>query len=290
MAGVIEVRPMRPGDEVGAEMAWDDAYRPLLIEHHLPAPPRTPEMTAMVQQRMAYLCTTDPGGSWVAVDGDAVVGVAQAHLRGGVWVLATLGVVPGVQDRGVGRLLLDRSLEYGDRSSPGAIFASPDPRAVHRYVQAGFELHPTVVAYGPVRRMPAPPPEVRVGTVDDLTIVDEVDRTVRGFTRGPDIGHLLGAGCQLLLDEDGGGYAVIRGPRLALLSAADEPTATHLLEAMIIRCPADEVVDVSWITAEQQWAVRALADAGVSLQVHEAVMMRGAWQPTRPYLAHGIFG
>jgi hypothetical protein len=59
---------------------------------------------------------------------------------------------------------------------------------------------------------------------------------------------------------------------------------------MIIRCPADEVVDVSWITAEQQWAVRALADAGVSLQVHESVMMRGAWQPTRPYLAHGIFG
>jgi hypothetical protein len=77
---------------------------------------------------------------------------------------------------------------------------------------------------------------------------------------------------------------------LALLAAADEPMATHLLEAMIIRCPADEVVDVSWITAEQQWAVRALADAGVSLQVHESVMMRGAWQPTRPYLAHGIFG
>ena len=52
---------MQAGDEVGAELVWDRAYRPLLIEHHLPTVPRSPEMVGLVQRRMKYLYGTDPG-------------------------------------------------------------------------------------------------------------------------------------------------------------------------------------------------------------------------------------
>ena len=280
---------MRTGDEVGAEDVWDRAYRALLIEQHLPTVPHSPEMIELTRRRMRYLLGTDPGGSWVAERNDQIVGIAQAHLRGGVWVLATLGVAPGSQDRGIGRELLDRALAYGDRPSAGAIFASPDPRAVHRYVRAGFELHPTATAFGLARNTVERQPGVRGGTADDIEQANGIDRAVRGTDRGTDLEFQLSLGNGLLVD-DSGGYAVVRGGRVAMLSALDQDIATRLLLAAIARCEKGVPVDVSWITAEQQWAIRTLTRAGVPIHVHESIMMRGGWQPALPYLAHGIFG
>lgn len=218
-----------------------------------------------------------------------IVGIAQAHIRGGVWVLATLGVVPRFQDQGIGRELLDRVLAYGDPSLPGAIFSSPDPRALHRYVTAGFDLHPTAVANGPIRRDLEMPVGIQVGTAADLPHVNTVDRTVRGSDRQADIEYLLSVGAQLLIDPDGG-YAAVRGGRVATLSGVSEFITTRLLLAAFSRCPPNDLVGVNWITAEQGWAVRAAASAGVTVEVQGAIMMRGPWQPTLPYLANGVFG
>jgi GNAT superfamily N-acetyltransferase len=289
MGDVTEIRAMLADDVVGAEAAWALAYRTMLAEHRIPAPPGTPELTERAQRRMHYLRDTDPEGSWVADSGGKVVGLAEAQRRGDIWVLAILGVVPGYQDLGVGRALLERALSYGSPTSPGAIFSSPDPRAMYRYLSAGFSLHPTAIAYGPVRRPPAEPPGVREGSVADLDLVQEVDRTVRGVDRGGDIEFLVATGLQLLVD-DRGGYAVTEGGRLSLLSALDEEIATDLLAAAMARCPTGEPMDVSWITAEQQWAFSALARGGIPLQIQGSIMMRGGWQPKRPYLANGIFG
>jgi GNAT superfamily N-acetyltransferase len=289
MGGVTEIRAMEADDVVGAEAAWDQAYRSMLAEHHMPVPPGTPELTERAQRRMRYLRETDPEGAWVADDGGKIVGLAEAQRRGDIWVLAILGVVPGFQDHGVGRSLLERALAYGSPMSPGAIFSSPDPRAMYRYLSAGFTLHPTAAAYGPVRRPLVEPPGVRVGSVADLEQVQAVDRTVRGVDRGGDIEFLLATGLQLLVD-DRGGYAVVQSGRLTMLSALDEEIATDLVVSTMARCPTGEPMDVSWITAEQQWAFSALARGGVPLQIQGSVMMRGGWQPQRPYLANGIFG
>ena len=281
---------MVSGDEVGAEIAWDEAYRTLLEGAGLPIPPRTHGSVVDARRRMEYLRSTDPGGSWVAESDGEIVGVAQAHLRGGTWVLATLGVVPRSQDGGVGRALLDRALAYGDPGSPGAIFSSPDPRAVHRYVRAGFALHPTAAAYGPVRTPVSGQDDVREGNLDDIGIVHGIDAQVRGTSRGSDVGFLLSLGYELLVDRGERGYAVVRRGRLSMLSALDEEVAVRLLLEALSRCPAGAPADVSWMTARQQWAIRTLASAGVSLQVHESVMTRGDWEPRLPYLANGVFG
>ncbi len=280
---------MQAGDEVGAELVWDRAYRALLIEHHLPTVPRSPQIIDLVQRRMRYLHGTDLAGSWVAETGHEIIGVAQAHNRGDVWVLATLAVGPGFQDRGLGRELMNRALEYGDRASSGAIFASPDPRALHRYVTAGFELHPATTAFGQARAVVSKPVSVREGTIDDLDHTSEIDRTVRGTDRGTDIEFMLSVGNRLLIDENGG-YVLTSGGRVAMLSALDEDIAIDLLLAAIAQCRSGEPVDVGWITARQQWAIRALTQQGVPLHVHQSVMMRGGWQPELPYLANGIFG
>jgi GNAT superfamily N-acetyltransferase len=280
---------MQEGDEVGAEDVWSQAYGKLLKESHLPVVPRTPELIEMIQRRMRYLLRTDPRGSWVAEAGAQIVGIAQAHIRGEIWVLATLGVLPSSQDGGIGRELLRRTLAYGDSASPGAIFCSPDPRAVHRYISAGFDLHPTSVAYGPARAAVPMPVHVREGTLDDMNHVCEVDRRVRGSDRGSDVDFQLSLGYHLLID-DNGGYAVVRHGRVAMLSALGEEVATDLLVSAIARCPTDLPVDVSWITPEQQWAVRAISKAGVPIHIHGAIMMRNDWQPRLPYLPNGIFG
>ena len=286
---MTDIRPMRAGDEEGAEAAWDQAYRTLLVENHLPTMARTPELIDWGRRRMGHLQATDPAGCWVAEDKDHIVGIAQAHIRGEVWVLATLGVIPGFQDQGIGHELLDRTLAYGDPASPGAIFASPDPRAIYRYVSAGFELHPTATAFGPVGKPIHPQVGIREGSVADTNYVHDIDRTVRGADRGTDIEFQLSVGCQLLIDEEGG-YAVIRKGNIAMLSALDENAATRLLLAGFAKCPPESPAGVGWITGDQQWAVRAVAKAGIPIYVHEAILMRGRWQPKLPYLPNGIFG
>jgi len=156
-------------------------------------------------------------------------------------------------------------------------------------VSAGFELHPTAVAYGPVRKSLDMHPGVRKGSIDDSSYANEIDRSVRGADRGTDVEFQLSIGYQLLVDDEGG-YAVVWEGRIAMLSALDEGIATRLLLSAIAQCPSGATVDVSWITAEQQWAVRAVASAGVPIRIHEAIMMRNKWQPQLPYLPNGIFG
>lgn len=272
-----------------AEAAWEAALSSMRRAHHLPPFPRTPESVAADRRRVAYLQATDPGGSWVADHDGQVVGIAQAHRRTGIWVLATLGVVPDAQDHHVGRHLLERALAYGDAGSSGAIFSSPDHRALRRYVLAGFDLHPAVVAAGPRRRPVERQSGIRQGDRTDLDHVDQVDEVVRGGTRRGDIEFQLAQGCRLLVDPEGG-YALVRHGRIVTLAGTTEALATRLLVHAMAECLPDEPVEASWITAGQQWAIRALADAGVPFGVHGAVMTRGGWNPSRPYLPNGIFG
>jgi ribosomal protein S18 acetylase RimI-like enzyme len=286
---MVTVRPMLPHDVAEAEAAWDRTYQTMLVAHHLPTGERTPELVELRRRRIVHLLSTDPEGSWVAESRGAIVGVAQAHLRGDRWVLATLGVLPEHQDRQVGRELLGRTLDYGRSSTLGAVFSSPDHRAVHRYASAGFDLQPSAVGSGPARHPVDAPPGVRVGSMGDISVVDAIDRRVRGGTRSADIDFQLGCGARLLLaDEEG--YALVRGGFVWALTATTESAARRLLQTAVAQLPDGEPVSVSWITGRQQWAFRVLAEAGVSLSVHEAVMTRGPWEPDLPYLPSGIFG
>src|SRR5262245_11039630 len=116
------VRPLREDDLEAAERAsdatfLDDARRTRRVRDPEPAP-RSPEASARWIERMRHYLATDPGGCWVASDGDTgdVVGFAIAQNRDGLWYLATYGVVPGHQGRGTGRALLDAALAHaGDR-------------------------------------------------------------------------------------------------------------------------------------------------------------------------------
>lgn len=284
------IRPMLVGDVADAELAWADAFDTMRAAYGLPVDARTAESIERSRSRIAHLLHTDPGGAFVAEDGDGrFVGIAQALIREECWVLSLLGVATRHQERGVGAALLTAALDYGSATRTGIILCSRDPRAMRRYARAGFDLHPSVTAYGRVNRSALQPTSrVRHGGSEDLELVATLDRRSRGGPHGPDLQHYLDAGCSLLV-VNGDGYVVARGAKPVFLAAATEQAAAELLSACLARATDNEIVEVNWITAAQQWAIRVVLDAGLALHPVGPVMTRGMSPPSW-YLPSGAFG
>ena len=288
---VTVIRPMLVGDVADAEVAWADAFDTMRAAYGLPVDARSAESIERSCSRIAHLLDTDPGGAFVAEDGDGrVIGIAQALVREDCLVLSLLGVATHHQERGTGAALLTAALDYGSAARMGIILCSRDPRAMRRYARAGFDLHPSVTARGRVNRSAlASSSRVRPGGSGDLELVATLDRRARGGPHGPDLQHALDAGCSLLV-VDGDGYVVARGAKPVLLAAATEQAATELLSACLARATGDEVVEVNWITAAQQWAISVVLDAGLALHPVGPVMTRGMPAPPSWYLPSGAFG
>jgi GNAT superfamily N-acetyltransferase len=252
----------------------------------LPAAPRPSPFTAA---RIAYLQQHDPAGSWIARDGGAIAGFAQAALRERLWVLVHLFVAPEHQSRGVGTALLRPAHDHGLDLPLGIIGSSADPRAIGRYARLpGFRVYPALRCFGEVRAMDGDPPaEVRPGGAADLDHANRIDRAVLGSARGDDLAHLLAGGAELLLAENG--YAMVTSAGPAVLAALDERTASQLLLAALTRIPSGTHIEFGRITGEQQWAIRCLIDGGFRLRPSGAVVLRGRAAPPAPYLPHSAF-
>ncbi len=147
----------------------------------------TSEKHARWLDRVEHAMRTDPEGCFVAEDGGSVVGVAQAILREGLWVLSLLTVDPLRQDAGAGRALVRRTLDYGPPDAPGLIISSNDPRALRLYGRAGFSLQPAFQAEGTIdrRALPAVGRQVVEDDVGDLEALAPVSRLVRGAAHTP---------------------------------------------------------------------------------------------------------
>jgi GNAT superfamily N-acetyltransferase len=256
---------------------------------------RSPEEVRSRQARYHHLIDTDPEGCWVAVANGRTVGSALALRREGVWGLSLFAVDARFRNRGVGRKLLGRALSYAEGCRGGIICSSTHPAAMRRYALAGFELLPTLSAEGDVRRETLPAmPKVREGGEEDFELAAEVDRLVRGASRGPDLGFLLRTGGRMLVCErrGGRGYAVEREGSPRLLAATRPETAAELLWACLSGVPdeARAKAEVRWITSAQSaWAVPVVLKAGLSLSAAGPLCVKGELGTLSPYLPSGIF-
>ena len=250
-----------------------------------PQPPPPPEHALV---RIHQLIDRDPDGAWVTEHNGQLTGAALAIDRDGLWGLSLLVVDPEHQSAGVGRELLQRSLEYADGGRRGAvILASPDARALRAYARAGFAAHPSFRAEGRPRGVERPG-NVRDGDASDIALTERVDLGVRGAAHGSDLEALLRADCRMLVLEDRG-YVVIGGGVVRVLAALDEEAAVDLLRAALATVPFGEEIGVEWITSFQDWAIGPVLDAGLSLTNDGAVFVRGDVGPFRPYLPSGAY-
>lgn len=253
---------------------------------------RTPEEVENRKARYGHLLRHDPEGAWVAEDDGRISGVALALVRERVWILSLFAVDAAHRSTGLGGHLLERALAYADGCEGAMIASSGHPAAMRSYARAGFDLHPTLSASGPVRREAIPSGlAVRDGEEQDLELAAEVDRAVRGAAHGPDLERMLQTGCRLLVAERpcGRGYAAELRGSPAVLAATEPEVARDLLWACLERTPPDEKAEVDWITGSQNWAVPVVLEAGLSLSPAGPICTRGDLGPLTPYLPSGPF-
>jgi GNAT superfamily N-acetyltransferase len=288
----VTVRPMQLGDLESAERASSATFLEAerLVRRASDPQPQQRSSVAVKHwiDRMGHFLTVDGGGCWVAVDGPQVVGFAISQNRGGLWYLATYGVLPDYQGIGVGRRLMDAVLQHAaDR--PGMLISTIHPGATRRYRLAGFTLYPLMRLVGVVDRSAIPAIRgLRDGLATDFGWMDRLDTKLRGAGHGPDHPYMLKS-LRLVVspDPDRLGYAYVdeRG-RPMLLAAARRETARRLLwEAFA--SSVDETL-VNCITTANHWAVDIGLKAGLAIGQEGYLAIRKMRDPS-PYLASGHF-
>jgi len=287
---------MAEADVPGAVAAFDSGFLAMRTRYGLPVTGGSLRDERRRQDRTRHFLHTDPGGSWVAEEDWTIIGMSQSFVREDYWVLSQLGTVPGSQNQGVGRELLQLALSHGDPHSPGTIQCSRDPRAMALYTGAGFTLHPVVAAWGALRPgSVSRPGDVRrcePGEVTDrdLELVTAIDRKVRGSARTVDLRPMLSPeGTRLLLHEDQA-YAVATDERIVTLGARQDESAALVLRAALAEAAPGGTFEVNWLTWAQQWAIRELVACGVELLPYGPVMVRGMDGPPTPYVPSGGYG
>jgi len=242
-------------------------------------------------RRIAHLQRTDPDGAWVAEADGALVGMALALVREGIWGLSLFGVLAEHRDRGVGRALLEAAFEAGGADARGhLILSSESPAAMRRYARLGLELRPCVAAAGTVdrSRVAAGDGVVDAG-LDGVAVADAIGRAVRGAGHGIDLPVALSdPGSHLLLAGDRA-FALVREARISLLAALDDDAATRVLNAALAATPPGATVSVDFLTAGQDWAIRACLDAGLALSPDGPFFTGGDLGPLRPYVPSGAY-
>ena len=248
------------------------------------------ERTRRWRARLAHPLATDPHGAFAAESADGtLVGVAEAIVREGLWCLSLLTVLPGAQEKGVGRALLEAASGYEPAAGARIIVSSDDPRALWLYATAGFSMRPALAAEGPLDRSRLPRPDARIRAVGprDIEALASISRDVRGAAHTPELEHMLEVGEPLLRLGDRG-FAC--AGHLGLLAARDEEAAQALLWAALSeQDPTLVSVGVRWITAGQDWAVDVVTSAGLRLATFGALCTQGLTAPLQPYLPSPAF-
>jgi ribosomal protein S18 acetylase RimI-like enzyme len=287
MPAGVEIRPMTAADVPAAEAV----ARAALYDGEPGVD--DPVTVARGLRRIGHLQRTDPDGAWVAeAPGGALVGMALALVREGIWGLSLFGVAAEHRSRGIGRELLDAAFTtHGAHARGHLILSSESPAAMRRYARLGLDLRPCVAAAGiPDRaRLAAQDGDVRDAGADGVTVADAIGRAVRGAGHGVDLPVALqDPGARLLLVEDRA-FALVREGRVSLVAGLDEDAATRALNAALAAMPAGATASVDFLTAGQDWAVRACLDAGLVLSPDGPFFTGGDLGPLRPYVPSGAY-
>ncbi len=284
-----DVRAMTRSDVAGAmDVVRASGQAEERAQGREPAP-MPDEAWRQFRRRTERFLERDPQGAFVAVEGDAVVGVAQSIRRSSFWGLSMLFVHPGAQSHGLGRRLLEAALPYSRDADVRMIMASTDPRAVRLYSSAGLAVHPAMSAEGEVDRSAIPTGLAgRAAGAGDLELVASVDESLRG-SRAEDVAFLLGQGATLEVVDGGGGrgYVLYQAGRLRMLGATDRRAAEQLLWRFL--AGSGPKVELHGLTAGQDWAVRLALAARLRVRPAGPLFVSGMPHPPELWIPSGWY-
>jgi GNAT superfamily N-acetyltransferase len=126
---------------------------------------------------------------WVAEEDGEIVGFSRSVLRDGVRQLSELFVHPDKQTQGVGKRLLELAFPNNGADNR-VIIASPDVRAVSRYLKTGVRFRFTIYEW--YRKPEVVPFETDLSieplevTPETLAELNAIDRVIIGYTHEVD--------------------------------------------------------------------------------------------------------
>ncbi len=236
----LTFRPAGPDDSpalfrifVGAV---DDLGRRLGVETFSGGVPAVPDELWPERRPLFEHLARTAAHAWLAEEDGTPVGYARSITRDGTLELTEFFVLPGRQSAGLGRELMARAFP-DDGSRHRSIIATPDLRALARYLRAGLAARFPIYGFSREARTLTPPPAVDAHPMDDsaatLATLATIDRANLDFRRDVDHawlrtereGYLFREGRRLVgYGYVGGAY---NGP-FAVLDEADWPAVlTH---------------------------------------------------------------
>jgi GNAT superfamily N-acetyltransferase len=230
VSGEAHVRKVRPDDLDEVWRVHVAASNDLMVRRGRPA--ARPADAPVASDARAGLIS-DPDGYFCAVEEGRIRGMVSALVRGQVWYLSMLFVLPDDQSRGLGRALLEPALAYGEArgAQVRCTWATLDPRAQARYVMAGmaprwpiYRLDGDAAAVAQLEARVGLDPRKRELPCDPGA-AEKLTAEVFGHGRADDLAHWLSDGGASVAIERGGevaAFAYRRGERIGPAAARDE--------------------------------------------------------------------
>jgi len=288
-----DIRPARPDDLAACAEVWQAALSDYLVRLGQTEPLGD---IGAVTALYGHLCSTDPDTFLVATrpddaapGGERVVGFVVALVRGDLWFLSMLFVLPEEQGIGLGRTLLERVLpRTGTTRARMTATDSAQPISNALYSRYGMVPRvPLLHLLGDVRRpdrlSPLPggivvtPFDEIVGRAPDgsghrelAASIGRIDAAVAGFEHPDDHRYLRLGGRQGYLyvwaggEHLGYGYTSAAGrvgPVAVHDAALVAPILGHLLQAVTPRGAF-----ATWVAGSAGDAVQQLLAAGLRLE------------------------
>ena len=152
------------------------------------APPVADELWPERRPLFDHLART-AAHAWIAEEDGAAVGYARSIVRDGTLELTEFFVLPDRQSGGIGRELMDRVFR-ADGLRHRSIIATPDLRALARYLRCGLAARFPIYGFTREARALEQPPGVIAHRMDDSPGTDEllasIDRSNLGYRRDMD--------------------------------------------------------------------------------------------------------
>ena len=149
-----------------------------------------------------------PGFYGVVAERDGnIVGFAFVDERSAVVGIGPVAVDPTVQNRGIGRLLMQDAITRSHaRGAPGIrlLQSTYHNRSLSLYASLGFHARePLSVLQGKPLNLRFPGYDVRPATVADSAACDGLCRDVHGFDRGKELTDAIGQGSAMVVEHLG---------------------------------------------------------------------------------------
>jgi len=280
----VAVRTAKPEDAPTCGQICYDAFSTISGAHGFPCDFPAPEVAVGVLSTMF----SNPGFYCVVAEVEGrIVGSNCLDERSTISGVGPITIDPGVQNRGIGRMLMqavmNRAIEKG-AAGIRLVQAAFHNRSLSLYAGLGFDVRaPLSCMQGRSIQRNVPGCTVRPAQLADVDVCDILSRQVHGFSRSVELAEAIQHGTASVVERDGRitGYATV----LAFFGHATAETNLDL-EALIasgdsfggpgILVPSQNSGLFRWCLANGLQVVQPLTLMTVGLYNEPA----GAWLPS----------